>query len=454
MGKRNRERRQAKRRQAGSPREPARRAVRAGSDATARGARSERTRPDFRSVLVSYARLYARGAAPEMRSALEVDLLDASAGLGRTRASLVYHEVLAGCLSAMWEGGWQPSEAVLIVKRKLTVRHSEVLLAAMAAFEWPDAPMPPGWEAQLTALNMSGGSSSPNRGWLEYHAARTQLGWGQALREAAQLLGVLSSLHRLEALLPTPSQWAGIGEFRSAYARADDPILAKVRALLAKAESTTFEEEAAALTAKAQELIARHAIDDAFAQKSGAQQRENPSVRRIWVEDPYTVAKGQLLAAVGATNRVRVIWDDAYGYMNVVGFVSDLDVVELLFTSLLVQASHALLAKGKIIDERGRSRTRSFRQSFYLAFASRIYERLSVANSDVVSRASGELGCEVLPVLASRQEEVDAATERFFPSLRPLVGPRATNAEGWTAGRVAAELAALGQRREALTEPS
>jgi hypothetical protein len=37
-----------------------------------------------------------------------------------------------------------------------------------------------------------------------------------------------------------------------------------VRALLAKAESTTYPEEADALTAKAQELMARHSIDRAM----------------------------------------------------------------------------------------------------------------------------------------------------------------------------------------------
>ncbi len=74
----------------------------------------------------------------------------------------------------------------------------------------------------------------------------------------------------------------------------------------------------------------------------------------IWIEDPYAPAKGRLLAAVGATNRVRVVWDGDYGYMNVVGFVSELDAVEMVFMSLLVQASHSMLTKGRVVDERGR----------------------------------------------------------------------------------------------------
>lgn len=114
----------------------------------------------------------------------------------------------------------------------------------------------------------------------------------------------------------------------------------------------------------------------ALAQPSGCECRKASSVRRIWIEDPYAPAKGRILAAVGATNRVRVVWGGDYGYMNVVGFVSELDAVEMFFTSLLGQASHFMLTKGRVVDERGRSRTRSFRQSFYLAFASRIFERL------------------------------------------------------------------------------
>ena len=60
-----------------------------------------------------------------------------------------------------------------------------------------------------------------------------------------------------------------------------------------------------------------------------------------------------------------------------IGFSADLDAVELLFTSLLVQASAALQRAGGKRDAAGRSRTRSFRQSFLVAYAVRIGERLS-----------------------------------------------------------------------------
>ncbi|NEA40757.1 DUF2786 domain-containing protein, partial [Streptomyces sp. SID11385] len=45
----------------------------------------------------------------------------------------------------------------------------------------------------------------------------------------------------------------------------DEPrMLTRIRALLAKAEATGFPEEAEALTTKAQELMARHSIDEAL----------------------------------------------------------------------------------------------------------------------------------------------------------------------------------------------
>jgi hypothetical protein len=310
--------------------------------------------------------------------------------------------------------------------------------------------MPSQWASQLEELGASVRQRGSGRGWLEHWAESASLEWGQALSVGAHVLGVMSGLHVLEPLMATPSQWSKQATSSGRDARVDETVLAKVRALLAKAESTTFEEEANALTAKAQELIARHAIDDAFAQSSGEQVREAPIARRIWVDDPYAAAKGQLLAVVGASNRANVIWDESYAHMSIVGFESDLETVEILFTSLLVQASHAMLARGKVIDERGRSRTRSFRQSFYIAFASRIHERLAVAKREAASRVAADLGREVLPVLASRQDEVDAATRKMFPSLRAMRGPGVSNAEGWKAGRVAAELAVLGPRQEQL----
>ena len=103
-----------------------------------------------------------------------------------------------------------------------------------------------------------------------------------------------------------------------------------------------------------------------------------------------------------------------------------------------------MLARGSVVDGHGRSRTRSFRQSFLLSFAGRIGERLTEAAAHAEREAEAELGSALLPVLAGRRDEVEHEVEVLFPRLQRVRGPAVTNREGWVAGRVAAERATLG----------
>jgi hypothetical protein len=234
-------------------------------------------------------------------------------------------------------------------------------------------------------------------------------------------------------------------------ARDNDGMLAKIRALLAKAESTTFPEEAEALSTKAQELMARHRIDHVLLDV-GLAAHDAPVGRRIWLDDPYADAKSQLLHTVARVNRCQSIQMGSLGVCHVIGFAVDLDVVELLHTSLLVQATTALAAAGPQRDARGRSRTRSFRQSFLVAYAHRIGDRLLDAAEAVeiaaVDEARGS-GVDLLPVLASRDKEVEDTVTLAFPHLRSK-HISVTNRAGWEAGQRAADVADLsvGERLE------
>jgi hypothetical protein len=140
-----------------------------------------------------------------------------------------------------------------------------------------------------------------------------------------------------------------------------------------------------------------------------------------------------------------------FGFATVIGFPSDVDAVELLYTSLLVQATTAMTREGSRQDRYGRSRTRSFRQSFLTAFAIRIRERLLAATDDASQKAAEETGRDrLLPVLAARTEAVNDATDTMFPNLvaKPVT---ANDAEGRAAGRAAADLASLRIREEVAT---
>ena len=237
--------------------------------------------------------------------------------------------------------------------------------------------------------------------------------------------------------------------------------MSKILALLAKAESTEFAEEAEALSTRAQELMAKYSIDHALlAAKAG--EKEEPTGRRIAVDNPYESPKTTLLNVVAEANRCRAIWSKDVGLVTVVGFPADLDVVELLFTSLLVQANTAMLRAGGKTDSHGRSRTRAFRQSFLVSYAIRIGERIAEATTHVEQEAVAEqeanagqapaaagrsTGTALVPLLAARREAVESAVDELFGDrLTHGRASRVTDAEGWASGRAAADMASLHNR--------
>lgn len=174
-----------------------------------------------------------------------------------------------------------------------------------------------------------------------------------------------------------------------------------MRALLAKAESTPFESEAAACTAKAQELMARYAIDEAVL-RAGAAPSGTPSSMRVIVASPYARPKVVLLSVVARNNRCRSVWDGDYGFSTVFGAPGDLWAVDLLYTSLLVQAVVAV--------QREQQRSRSFRHAFLLAFAHRIGERQREVTTAVTVAATVASGDAFLPVLAARERRSSRGT--------------------------------------------
>ena len=219
----------------------------------------------------------------------------------------------------------------------------------------------------------------------------------------------------------------------------DRDVLRKVRALLAKAESTTFPEEAEACSAKAQELMSRHRIEHL------GEVGDGPVGRRIWLDAPYLKPKASLVSVIGRANGCRSVHLSGLGCVHLVGFPDDLEATEVLFTSLLVQAGRAMAAAGPQVDARGRSRTRSFRAAFIEGFAWRIGTRLADANTAVTAQATSAQS-SLLPVLAKRDALVEAALREAFPRTtrqrRSL-----TNGAGWEAGITAADRADIGQER-------
>jgi hypothetical protein len=91
-----------------------------------------------------------------------------------------------------------------------------------------------------------------------------------------------------------------------------------------------------------------------------------------------------------------------------------------------------------------RRRLKAFRESFLVAFAVRIGERLAAAADAALADAALAAGpVDLLPVLASRDAQVREAMDRVFPRTVRSRGGRVDSAEGWESGRAAADRATL-----------
>ena len=340
--------------------------------------------------------------------------------------------VVLDLLRSLWDAGWTPIDLHEVGRRRLEPEASGYLdeVIVVESRRYAASTLHPRWRAGLAALDR--GVDARRGSHLHEWAVRYAHSRVTSLGMVVRMLGIVGRLPALERLLPLPgsSQHAdGPG------GEVDAKVLAKVRGLLAKAESTEFPDEADALSAKAQELMTRYALDQALLDHEGGR-TPLASGRRLWLDAPYVGAKAHLVHAVATANRCRAVWASELGCVTVVGADTDLDVVELLTTSLLVQANRAMLAAGRQVSRSGTSRTRSYRQSFLIAYATRIGERLQAVSTTATAEAADRL----LPVLAARSRATEELTDRLFPHLRHRASA-VTNAAGWGAGRAAADLA-------------
>ncbi|WP_217247716.1 DUF2786 domain-containing protein [Streptomyces sp. AC602_WCS936] len=329
-------------------------------------------------------------------------------------------------VATAWRRGWQPADLVRIVRRELDDAHVRLVAALIRAQVPHDRPRGPRWTAQLEAVP----DQAPPRTDRFSHATAV-----------LELYRLLLRLPVLEPLEGPRVPGAPRGE-----ARPESRALARIRALLAKAEATGFPEEAEALSAKAQELMARHSVDEALL-AAGALSPDAPGACRIGVEPPYEQAKAVLLDAVADANHCRAVWNEALGFSTVVGFEGDLESVELLYTSLLVQAEAAMAKAEAAQRAGGRKRTKTFRQSFLAAYAHRAGTRLRAAAEAATAEGGAAAGVDLLPVLASREVAVTDRLERLFPETTTTRLRGVTDAAGWTEGTRAADDARVERRR-------
>lgn len=393
-------------------------------------------------------------------------------------------------LADVWQRGWQPADLHRVALRRndsqVATFTTHVIAAQLSVC--PVGTVHSRFREQLDGL-LEGGQPDLTSALGSFRSA-SGLSWVETIDAAARTAHLLLRVPEIELLLPVPGQQV-ITSANDPDAlsladttRVDERVLVTVRRLLAKAEGTTFEAEAETFTVAAQKLMSRHRISEAMLAASHAREHGArtlaPGARRIGVDAPYESSKVQLLGAVAHANGCQTVWTKELGFVTVVGFASDTAGVELMFTSLLVQAVHAMTAAGGRTDAYGRSRTKSFRSSFLTAYAHRIAERLDEARQAEVDaavsasadgsgsagagspaagfaaegagtpagaldggRAASSAGAHLLPALAARDEQVQQHVRELFPRLVKARSRATMDAEGWHSGRAAADRARL-----------
>jgi Protein of unknown function (DUF2786) len=346
-------------------------------------------------------------------------------------------------LGLAWSRGWQPAELADYVRR-VEGPAGPLLRGAIASEHKRYAPatIDPRWQAQLDQLDADSPTKHP-RSRLDQVAARHGTTRNAALVTAVAVLGTVMTLPALQRLLPMPGR--GVAAPADRLAGADQKVLSRVRALLAKAEGTDFPDEADALSAKAQALMAKFSLDRAMVDATAnGEPPAGPAARRVWLQAPYVSAKSHLVDAVAQANGCRAVTATALRVVTILGEDADLQLVELLVTSLLVQATREMLRAGGQRSAAGGSSTRSYRHAFLISYAVRIGERLRAAVHDARVAVVDEQ--RLLPVLARRDEQVDALVTDLFPhTVAKQVS--VSNRAGWAHGRAAADLATLDTRR-------
>jgi hypothetical protein len=225
-----------------------------------------------------------------------------------------------------------------------------------------------------------------------------------------------------------------------------DPLLERVRKLLAKAESAgVTPQEAQALTAKAAELMAKYGIDRALL-AARRPETDRPADRVVRLTNPWARVQAHLLCGIAAAMRCQCVMlpgADPGSKIHMFGFTSDIERAEVLYTSVLVQMWQGLAAAQVPLPC---ASPRAWRRSWLLGFAAAVVARVRAAEDRAVAKVAGSGTTPAAAlVLADRRALVRRHVERAYPATRKT---RLTySGSGYGAGYAQGEHADLGHGR-------
>ncbi|MER5754354.1 DUF2786 domain-containing protein [Streptomyces sp. NPDC002088] len=261
-----------------------------------------------------------------------------------------------------------------------------------------------------------------------------------------------------------------------------DKMLDKLAKILALAEKASTEEEANAYMQKAQALATTNAIDLAIARQHTAkkEQREQPTHKVITIGEKRKHGNAHfmdLFRNIANNNDVKVNLANDNTFVVVFGVPSDIEVVEVLYASLvfqMVEAANAWLKTGEYKAEKVVRKVKKrdawggtwtedayapitaqqARKNFYSGFADRVFFRLADARQQAMDAAKARkveirddqgntVASSAELVLVGKREEVDryytqkSRAKGTWKGVKVAITSTAARSAGDNAGRTA-----------------
>jgi hypothetical protein len=199
------------------------------------------------------------------------------------------------------------------------------------------------------------------------------------------------------------------------------------------------------------DLVEKFGIDAAML-NAKASIKQKPSRREFCIDGAQAKYRMHALNNIGHACRCRMLnqnhgnyWQRNSRTVIAFGFESDLDILEMLWTSLQLQGMQEVIklkdTRPKWEQQWDKNQTKAMRNSFWMGFGYKIRARLEEAQ-----KGNSTPGTDL--VLFDRSKEVDDAVNEAFPKLRAPTKYEIASHEGLLHGYVAGERANLYDKTE------
>ncbi|ANE04466.1 DUF2786 domain-containing protein [Corynebacterium crudilactis] len=232
----------------------------------------------------------------------------------------------------------------------------------------------------------------------------------------------------------------------------------RITALLKKAESTNFEEEAEALILKAETLRQRYRIEslliDPYNQDAPVRSAKILATR-VYLKAPWIRHQFKLLSSVARIHSCEALLITKSGIATVFGEQDDVSHLVELFNSLNRQRDYFMKNSSGAREAQRNGETSSYRRSFMIAYANQITMLLTRAKEEAFDDLSTHAPLAhnaVVPVLEDRSAQSQEALKDSFPNTKSMIF-KSTNPQGHFDGLDAANNSHLGGDSAGLENP-